>query len=81
MVGSPVATAAAVTLTRSNMSPDPDGPAIHGQRRKRTNLTMQDASATIGEYRLHETDTGSPEVQIALLTEPDQHAHGAPEDP
>lgn len=23
----------------------------------------------IGEYRKHETDTGSPEVQIALLTE------------
>src|ERR1041384_6836138 len=30
---------------------------------------MPDTSATIGEYRLHETDTGSPEVQIALLTE------------
>ncbi len=24
--------------------------------------------ATIGEYRLHDTDTGSPEVQVALLT-------------
>jgi len=24
---------------------------------------------TIKEYQLHETDTGSPEVQIALLTE------------
>lgn len=24
---------------------------------------------TIGEHRTHETDTGSPEVQIALLTE------------
>ncbi|MGH9016138.1 MAG: 30S ribosomal protein S15 [Acidimicrobiales bacterium] len=30
---------------------------------------MPDKSATIAEYRLHETDTGSPEVQIALLTE------------
>ena len=30
---------------------------------------MPDTSATISEYRLHETDTGSPEVQIALLTE------------
>ncbi|HEY3238668.1 MAG TPA: 30S ribosomal protein S15 [Acidimicrobiia bacterium] len=29
---------------------------------------MADTSATIHEYRLHETDTGSPEVQIALLT-------------
>ena len=30
---------------------------------------MPDKTATIGEYRLHETDTGSPEVQIAILTE------------
>lgn len=30
---------------------------------------MQQKSATITEYRLHETDTGSPEVQVALLTE------------
>jgi small subunit ribosomal protein S15 len=30
---------------------------------------MVDKSATIAEHRLHETDTGSSEVQIALLTE------------
>jgi small subunit ribosomal protein S15 len=30
---------------------------------------MPDTSTTIREYRLHETDTGSPEVQVALLTE------------
>ena len=30
---------------------------------------MPDKSATIAEHRLHETDTGSPEVQIALLTD------------
>jgi small subunit ribosomal protein S15 len=29
---------------------------------------MPDKSATIGEHRLHDTDTGSPEVQVALLT-------------
>ena len=34
---------------------------------------MPDISATISEYRLHETDTGSPEVQIALLTERINH--------
>jgi small subunit ribosomal protein S15 len=28
---------------------------------------------TIGEHRLHESDTGSPEVQIALLTERIKH--------
>jgi small subunit ribosomal protein S15 len=27
-----------------------------------------DKGATIGEHKLHDTDTGSPEVQIALLT-------------
>ena len=30
---------------------------------------MADKAKTIGDHRLHETDTGSPEVQIALLTE------------
>lgn len=30
---------------------------------------MADKAATISEHRLHESDTGSPEVQIALLTE------------
>ena len=30
---------------------------------------MPDKQATIAEYRTHDTDTGSPEVQIALLTE------------
>lgn len=34
---------------------------------------MPEKSATIAEYRLHETDTGSPEVQIALLTERINH--------
>ena len=29
---------------------------------------MADKAATISEHRQHETDTGSPEVQIALLT-------------
>ncbi len=29
---------------------------------------MADKSATISEYRLHDSDTGSPEVQIALLS-------------
>jgi small subunit ribosomal protein S15 len=29
---------------------------------------MQDKEAIISEYRLHDSDTGSPEVQIALLT-------------
>lgn len=32
-------------------------------------LTAERKSALISEYKGHETDTGSPEVQIALLTE------------
>lgn len=34
---------------------------------------MTDKSATIAEHRLHETDTGSVEVQVALLSERIQH--------
>jgi small subunit ribosomal protein S15 len=30
---------------------------------------MAEKTATIQEHRLHDSDTGSPEVQIALLTE------------
>ena len=29
---------------------------------------MPDKAATIAKHKLHETDTGSPEVQIAMLT-------------
>jgi small subunit ribosomal protein S15 len=32
-------------------------------------LTKEKKSKVIGDFRLTETDTGSPEVQIALLTE------------
>ena len=34
---------------------------------------MPDKTATIAEYRTHDTDTGSPEVQIAILTERINH--------
>ena len=34
---------------------------------------MPDKAATIAQYRVHETDTGSPEVQIAILTERINH--------
>jgi small subunit ribosomal protein S15 len=34
---------------------------------------MPEKQATIAEHRLHDTDTGSPEVQIALLTERISH--------
>ncbi|HLY82518.1 MAG TPA: 30S ribosomal protein S15 [Acidimicrobiales bacterium] len=30
---------------------------------------MPDKAATIATHRLHETDTGSPEVQVAILSE------------
>ena len=32
-------------------------------------LTMEQKKTLIEQYRVHEGDTGSPEVQIALLTE------------
>ncbi len=31
-------------------------------------LTVEDKKKVIEQYKLHETDTGSPEVQIGLLT-------------
>ena len=31
-------------------------------------LTVENKSAIVGDYKIHEKDTGSPEVQIALLT-------------
>ena len=34
---------------------------------------MKSKSEIIAEYRLSETDTGSPEVQVALLTERINH--------
>ena len=34
---------------------------------------MSDKSTTISAHRLHDSDTGSPEVQIALLTDRIQH--------
>ena len=34
---------------------------------------MPDKAATISDYRLHDSDTGSPEVQVALLTERINH--------
>jgi small subunit ribosomal protein S15 len=34
---------------------------------------MPDKTATIAEYRLHDSDTGSPEVQVAIFTERINH--------
>jgi small subunit ribosomal protein S15 len=34
---------------------------------------MREKNAVIEEYRTHEGDTGSPEVQVALLTERIRH--------
>jgi small subunit ribosomal protein S15 len=44
-----------------------------GNKKKARSLRMPDKTATIAEHRLHETDTGSPEVQVAILTERINH--------
>jgi small subunit ribosomal protein S15 len=36
---------------------------------KEKSAFMPDKAATIATYRTHETDTGSPEVQVAILSE------------
>jgi len=42
---------------------------VAGRYSKKASLSrMPDKTATITENRLHETDTGSSEVQVALLT-------------
>ena len=40
-----------------------------GNRRKKLAVLTERKGELIGEFRTHESDTGSPEVQIALLTE------------
>lgn len=36
-------------------------------------ITEQRKQEVIGEYRTHDSDTGSPEVQVAILTERIRH--------
>ena len=52
-----------------------------GTRSTRVSTSMPDKAATIAEYRLHETDTGSPEVQVAMLSERINASHRAPQGP
>jgi small subunit ribosomal protein S15 len=40
----------------------------HSYNASEVRIYMPDTQATIAEYRLHDSDTGSPEVQIALLS-------------
>src|SRR5689334_1020811 len=48
-------------------------PVTRNPFRRGTHARMPDKVATISEHRLHESDTGSPEVQIALLTDRIRH--------
>jgi small subunit ribosomal protein S15 len=40
-----------------------------GKGREEMSVVTEKKKDVIGKFRLHESDTGSPEVQIALLTE------------
>ena len=42
-------------------------------------LLKEQKDAVIGDNRTHAADTGSPEVQVALLTRLDQRPDGAPQ--
>jgi small subunit ribosomal protein S15 len=42
---------------------------VKAGRKLLLSLTKEKKTNIIGEYRLHSTDTGSPEVQIAILSE------------
>jgi small subunit ribosomal protein S15 len=41
---------------------------INNRRRKKVVLSVENKKDLIGRFKLHESDTGSPEVQVALLT-------------
>ncbi len=43
------------------------------RREKSRRLLMRDSQTLVDEFGTHATDTGSPEVQIALLTERINH--------
>jgi len=42
---------------------------MKGEGHKDMSLVTEKKKDIIGKFRVHESDTGSPEVQIALLTE------------
>lgn len=44
----------------------PTGPCVEGTD---LSLTKDRKTELIGSYRTHESDTGSPEVQVAILSE------------
>jgi small subunit ribosomal protein S15 len=51
-------------------------PGIWGYNKEKENYFIMDKELKkeiIGKFKVHETDTGSPEVQIALLTERINH--------
>jgi small subunit ribosomal protein S15 len=39
------------------------------KERNKMTMTLEQKTELIAKYRIHESDTGSPEVQIAILTE------------
>ena len=45
------------------------GSSLRGSVRLHMTLTKADREQVISDYRLHGTDTGSPEVQVAILSE------------
>ncbi len=43
-------------------------PGVSGDRQQETGMDRETKQALIHDYARHENDTGSPEVQIAILT-------------
>jgi small subunit ribosomal protein S15 len=48
---------------------DTSGALVKEKRFRRKMITTEKKTELIGTYKTHEGDTGSPEVQIAILTE------------
>jgi len=56
---------AAATAAWSRVNPTRSGPTVEGT----FVLTNEKKTDLIGTYRTHDADTGSPEVQVAILSE------------
>ena len=76
LAGSATRRAPGDPLTGSPRAPGEPGhspTSRHGAHPAHVREDRQRQARIIGEHRLHDTDTGSPEVQVALLTERINH--------
>jgi small subunit ribosomal protein S15 len=62
-----ISTPAAVMVSRSKSQTCIQA-TVNVNRRRILSTTKQEKTSIVNQYRVHDSDTGSPEVQIALLS-------------